>query len=231
MNPGGSVKDRAGALHHRRRREARRAEARRHHRGGHRRQYRHRPHAGRQRARLSLRHRDAGDAEQGEDRLPAHDRRRSAAGAGQAVSRSRQLRACLAPDGGGGRAARSGPTSSTTWPTARATARRTGPEIWEQTDGRVDAFTCACGTGGTLAGVGMALKAAQSEGADRAGRSRGQRAVWLGEEQRPDDRGQLDHRGHRQFARHRQPGGRADRRRGTHPGRGGAGAHLRAADP
>ena len=29
----------------------------------------------------------------------------------------------------------------------------TGPEIWEQTDGRVDAFTCACGTGGTLAGV------------------------------------------------------------------------------
>ena len=35
----------------------------------------------------------------------------------------------------------------------------TGPEIWEQTGGRVDAFTCSCGTGGTLAGVGMALKA------------------------------------------------------------------------
>ncbi len=34
----------------------------------------------------------------------------------------------------------------------------TGPEIWEQTGGRVDAFTCACGTGGTLAGVSMALK-------------------------------------------------------------------------
>ncbi|MCC7271502.1 MAG: cysteine synthase A [Alphaproteobacteria bacterium] len=34
----------------------------------------------------------------------------------------------------------------------------TGPEIWEQTDGRVDAFTCAVGTGGTLAGTGMALK-------------------------------------------------------------------------
>ncbi len=34
----------------------------------------------------------------------------------------------------------------------------TGPEIWEQTDGLVDAFTCACGTGGTLAGVAMALK-------------------------------------------------------------------------
>jgi cysteine synthase A len=34
----------------------------------------------------------------------------------------------------------------------------TGPEIWEQTEGRIDAFTCACGTGGTLAGVAMALK-------------------------------------------------------------------------
>jgi cysteine synthase A len=34
----------------------------------------------------------------------------------------------------------------------------TAPEIWEQTDGKVDAFTCACGTGGTLAGVAMGLK-------------------------------------------------------------------------
>ncbi|MBS0562012.1 MAG: cysteine synthase A [Proteobacteria bacterium] len=34
----------------------------------------------------------------------------------------------------------------------------TGPEIWDQTGGKVDAFTCACGTGGTLAGVALALK-------------------------------------------------------------------------
>src|SRR5215208_428321 len=34
----------------------------------------------------------------------------------------------------------------------------TGPEIFEQTDGRIDGFTCAVGTGGTLAGVGIALK-------------------------------------------------------------------------
>ena len=36
----------------------------------------------------------------------------------------------------------------------------TGREIWAQTGGRIDAFTCACGTGGTLAGVSDALKAA-----------------------------------------------------------------------
>jgi cysteine synthase len=35
----------------------------------------------------------------------------------------------------------------------------TGQEIWAQTGGRLDAFTCACGTGGTLAGVSLALKA------------------------------------------------------------------------
>jgi cysteine synthase A len=35
----------------------------------------------------------------------------------------------------------------------------TGPEIWNQTDGKVDGFICSVGTGGTLAGVAMALKA------------------------------------------------------------------------
>jgi cysteine synthase A len=34
----------------------------------------------------------------------------------------------------------------------------TGPEIWRQTEGKVDGFVCAVGTGGTLAGVAMALK-------------------------------------------------------------------------
>jgi cysteine synthase A len=35
----------------------------------------------------------------------------------------------------------------------------TGPEIYDQLGGRLDGFICAVGTGGTLAGVGMALKA------------------------------------------------------------------------
>jgi cysteine synthase A len=35
----------------------------------------------------------------------------------------------------------------------------TGPEIWAQTQGRVDGFICAIGSGGTLAGVAQALRA------------------------------------------------------------------------
>jgi len=45
----------------------------------------------------------------------------------------------------------------------------TGPEIWEQTNGKVDAFICATGTGGTLAGVGKALKE----------KSDGRAQIWL----------------------------------------------------
>ena len=152
-----------GAGHHRGRREAGQAPARRRHRRGHGGQHRHRPRAGRQRARLSLGHRDARDAEPGEEGHAAAVRRRPAPGAGRALRQSRQLRALLrrARRGAGARpsrTARSGPTSSTTSPTATATTAPTGPEIWEQTDGRVDGFTCSVGTGGTLAGVARALK-------------------------------------------------------------------------
>ena len=41
--------------------------------------------------------------------------------------------------------------------------KTTAPEIWAQTGGRVDGFTCAVGTGGTLAGVGLGLKALRTD--------------------------------------------------------------------
>ena len=41
----------------------------------------------------------------------------------------------------------------------QAHVETTGPEIWAQTEGKVDAFTCATGTGGTLAGTTAYLKA------------------------------------------------------------------------
>ena len=40
----------------------------------------------------------------------------------------------------------------------QAHVETTGPEIWRQTDGRIDGFTCAVGSGGTLAGTAIALK-------------------------------------------------------------------------
>ncbi|MCB2077443.1 MAG: pyridoxal-phosphate dependent enzyme, partial [Novosphingobium sp.] len=40
----------------------------------------------------------------------------------------------------------------------KAHIESTAQELWEQLEGRIDGFTCAAGTGGTIAGVGMGLK-------------------------------------------------------------------------
>ena len=40
----------------------------------------------------------------------------------------------------------------------RAHIDSTAPELWNQLEGRIDGFTCAAGTGGTIAGVGLGLK-------------------------------------------------------------------------
>ena len=59
----------------------------------------------------------------------------------------------------------------------------TGPEIWEQTDGRIDVFVAGVGTGGTITGVGRYLKRMKPEvaivGADTEG------SVYTGDDPRP----------------------------------------------
>ena len=45
----------------------------------------------------------------------------------------------------------------------RAHIETSAPEIWEQTGGKVDGFSCAVGSGGTLAGISMGLKERRSD--------------------------------------------------------------------
>ena len=106
----------------------------------------------------------------------------------------------------------------------------TGPEIWHQTTGRVDAFTCSCGTGGTLAGVALALKQRNPAIRIVLADPEGSGALWLGEGERPERYRQLDHRRHRPVPRAGQPRRRADRRCRAHPRCRGAGAGVFAAD-
>ena len=85
--------------------------------------------------------------------------------------------------------------------------RTTGPEIWEQTGGKVDGFVCAVGTGGTLAGVAEALRARQPGVAIAHRRSVRRRPLFLLHDRRAAEQRQLDLRRYRPGPGHRQSRG------------------------
>ena len=132
MNPGAVGQGPRRALDHPRRGGARRAAARRHHRRGHRRQHRHRPGADRRGDGLPHGHRHPRHPEPGEEgrdprrRAPSWSRCRRCPTATRTTT-------CATPAGWPrrwprpSRTARSGPTSSTTSPTARRTSRAPRP--------------------------------------------------------------------------------------------------------
>ena len=105
----------------------------------------------------------------------------------------------------------------------------TAPEIWAQTDGKVDAFVAAVGSGGTLAGVSMGLKSRKPEDQDRPGRPDGRCSLQLLQARRTQVRRLLHHRRHRPGPHHRQPGGRHRGRGLPDPGQRGHPDRLRPA--
>jgi cysteine synthase A len=111
---------------------------------------------------VSYRHRDPRDPEPGKEGHAAPRRRGTGRGAGGALFEPRQLRALLRPSGE--RLAQSEPNGAI-WANQfdnvanrQAHVETTGPEIWEQTEGGVHGFTCAVGSGGTIAGVAQVLQ-------------------------------------------------------------------------
>ena len=152
-NPAGSVKDRP-ALSMVMRAEARGRSNRATPDRGHQRQHRDRARDGRGDPRLPH---DPGDAGEPERRAPpdhARVRRRARAGAefGRHGDGARHRRRCAT------RAAASSSTSSPTRTTRWRTTRGTGPELWEQTGGRITHFVSSMGTTGTIMGTSRFLK-------------------------------------------------------------------------
>ena len=105
--------------------------------------------------------------------------------------------------------------------------RTTGPEIWEQTDGKVDGFTCAVGTGGTLAGVALALKERNPDVRIALADPMGAALYnWYANGELKAEGNSITE-GIGQGRDHRQPRRRADRHRLPDHRRGGAARHLR----
>ena len=125
------------------------------------------------RPRLPLHLRDAGQDEPGEDRDAARLRRRGRdhAHRGRADSPESYYSVSerLAKETPGGFK----PDQYSNMSNPEAHYQTTGPEIWEQTGGELDAVVIAVGTGGTISGAGRYLKEKNPEVADRRRRSRG----------------------------------------------------------
>ena len=82
--------------------------------------------------------------------------------------------------------------------------RTTAQEIWTQTGGKVDGFVSSVGTGGTLAGVAVGLKAKNKAVKIALADPLGAALHSFYTDGRAQGRGQLDHRGHRAGPHHRQ---------------------------
>ena len=94
---------------------------------------------------------------------------------------------------------------------AKAHFESTGPEIWEQTGGKVDGFICSVGTGGTIAGTTSFLKAKNKNIMTACADPPGFAMYEFVQERRSQiDIGRIDHRRHRAWPRHggrrRKPG-------------------------
>ena len=113
---------------------------------------------------------------------------------------------------------------------AKAHYESTGPEIWQQTGGKIDGFICSVGTGGTLAGTSRYLKEKNKDIVIACADPHGAAMYELFKNGiAKSTPGGFDHRRHRAWARHARHRDRQGRRRLPHSGRGSRAGDLRSA--